>query len=424
MGELVVGIDVGTTKVCTIVGEVREDDTYIVGLGVEPTRGMKKGMVTDVNALAAAISSSVHKAERSSGYEIGRAFVSVSAKHVQSLNSKGMAAVNGSRPVDMRDLVQAMEAARAVALPHGREILHVIPRRYNLDDHEGVRNPIGMHGYRLEVEAHVITASSVSLENLEKCIEGAGVYVDRFILNPLASGDVVLTNTERESGVMVVDIGGGTTDIAIFIEGTVWHTGVVAVGGYNVTNDIAHVLNLPFEIAEAVKLEFGHADVRAVQPLEMFPVQPFGETHISQVKRSDLVEIINARVSEIFELVLLEVKRSGYEGLLPAGVVLTGGASLMPGMKAVANRVMNMPARVAQPEAISGMADPLRNPAYSTSVGLLRLGLIMDVEDERRDKLRRPGSRRRPGGDHIASGIGKAIGGIFKRFVPNIDEET
>lgn len=422
MGELVVGIDIGTTKVCTLVGEVREDDTYIVGLGVEPTAGMKKGMVTDVNALMAGISSSVHKAERSSGYDIGRAFVSVSANHVQSMNSKGMTGLSGNRQIGMADLVQAMESARAIALPHGQEILHLIPRRYNLDEQEGVQNPIGMHGYRLEVEAHVITASTIGLENIEKCVEGAGVYVDRFILNPLASGDVVLTNTERESGVMVVDIGGGTTDIAIFIEGTVWHTGVIPLGGHNITNDISHVLNLPYEIAEAVKLQFGHADPGAIQPLEMVPVQPFGEEHISEVKRSDLAEIINARVRELFELVLQEVKRSGYSGLLPAGMVLTGGASLMPGMKAVANRVVNMPARVAQPEAITGMADPLRSPAYSTAVGLLRLGLIMDVEDDRRDKYRRSGPRL-GGGDQITKGIGKAIGGIFKRFVPNIDEE-
>lgn len=424
MGELVVGIDIGTTKICTIVGEVRDDDTYIVGLGVEPTTGMRKGMVTDVNALSASISSSVHKAERSSGYEIGRAFVSVSATHVESSNSQGMAAISGNRAVKMGDIVQAMEGARAIVVPHGREILHVIPRRYNLDSQEGVRNPIGMHGYKLEVEAHVITAASASLENLEKCVEAAGVYVDRFILNPLASGDVVLTNTERESGVMVIDIGGGTTDIAVFIEGTVWHTAVISVGGYNVTNDIAHVLNLPYELAEAVKLEFGHADPRAVNLAEMFPVQPFGEEHISQVKRADLVDIIHARVTELFELVLQEVKRSGYDALLPAGVVLTGGASLLPGMKAVANRIMQMPARVAQPEALTGMADPLRNPAYSTSVGLLRLGLIMDVEDERRDEWRKGEGRRRVTGEPISSGIGKALGGIFKRFVPNMDDET
>jgi cell division protein FtsA len=426
MGELVVGIDIGTTKVCTIVGEVRDDDTYIVGVGIEPTNGMKKGMVTDVNALAASISSSVHKAERSSGYDIGRAFVSVSAKHVQSMNSKGMVPLSGNRPVEMADIIQALENARAIPIPHGREILHVIPRRYNLDDQEGVHNPINMYGYRLEVEAHIITAASAALENLEKSVEAAGVYVDRFILNPLASGDVVLTNTERESGVMVVDIGGGTTDVAIFIEGTVWHTAVVSVGGYHVTNDIAHVMNLPHELAEAVKLEFGHADPRAVQPLEMFPVQPFGEEHISQVKRSDLVDVIHARISELFELVLVEVKRSGYEGLLPAGVVLTGGASVLPGMKAIANRVMQMPARVAQPEAITGMADPLRSPAYSTSVGLLRLGLIMDVEDDRRDKLRKPDSRRRSraSGEQITAGLVKGLGGIFRRFVPNIDDEN
>lgn len=420
MGELVVGIDIGTTKVCTIVGEVREDDTYIVGLGVEPSRGMKKGKVTDLNVLSTSISSSVHKAERSSGYEIGRAFVSVSANHAQSVNSKGMAGIPSSRPVQMGDIVKAMNAARAIPLSHGREILHVIPRRYNLDDQEGVRNPIGMYGFRLEVESHIITSDSIGLENLTKCVESAGVFVDRFILNPLASGDVVLTPTERESGVMLVDIGGGTTDLAIFIEGTVWHTGVIALGGYNITNDIAHVLNLPFELAEAVKLEFGHADPRAVQPLEMFPVQPFGEEHISQVRRSDLVDIINARVAEMFELILQEVKRSGYEGLLPAGVVLTGGASLLPGVKAVANKVLQMPARVAQPEAITGMAEPLRHPSYSTSVGLLRLGLIMDIEEDRRAALNKP--RRKGGGEMIVNGIGKAIGGLFRRFV-TVDDE-
>jgi len=424
MGELVVGIDIGTTKICTLVGEVRADDTYIVGLGVEPTRGMKKGMVTDVAALSASLSSSIHKAERSSGYEIGRAFVSVSAKHVESLNSKGLTTLDGRTPIQLNDLLKTMEAARALSLPTGREILHVIPRRYILDDQQGVRNPLNMYGYRLEIDAHVITASSAALENLEKAVETAGVYVDRFILNPLASGDVVLTPTEREAGVMVVDIGGGTSDLAIFIEGTVWHTGVVPVGGNHVTNDIAYALNLSPEQAETTKLEYGHADPRAVQPLEMVPVQPFGESQISQVKRSDLVDVINPRMAELFELILLEVKRSGYEGLLPAGIVLTGGASLLPGVKAVANRVLGLPARVAQPEAITGMADPLRNPAYSTSVGLLRLGLVMDIEDDRRDKFRAKnggGGRRRT--SPKPSPFTKALGGFFRRFVPNADDD-
>lgn len=416
MGEIVVGIDIGTTKICTIVGEVRAKDTYILGVGVEPAQGMKKGMVTDVDTLSANISSSVHKAERASGYEIGRAFVSLSATNAQSINSNGMTGISGNREVDDTDIQRVMEAARAVPIPHGRELLHIIPRRFNLDDYIGIRNPKGMHGYRLEVDTHIIVSSSTSMRNFEKCVEKAGVYVDRFILNPLAAGDVVLTSTERESGVMVLDIGGGTTDIAIFVEGSVWHTGSVAVGGQHVTNDIAHGLSLPFEIAESVKLDYGHADPREINQLETFPVQPFGEERLSKVKRSDLAMIINARITELFELVLEEVRQSGHEGLLPAGVVLTGGASLLPGMRAIAHHTLQMPARLAQPESISGMTDMLRSPAFSTSVGLLRLGLIMDIEDNRRESFRRNG---RP---ETNSGIGKLLGGLFKRFLPE-DEQ-
>jgi cell division protein FtsA len=429
MGELVVGIDVGTTKICTLVGEVRAEDIYVVGVGVEPARGMKKGVVNDVSALTAAISSSVHKAERSSGYEIGRAFVSVAGAHIDSKNSKGVVGINSPRGVQISDLERAMDAARAIALPHNREVLHVIPRCYTLDGQEGVRSPLGMHGFRLEVEAHIVMAASSSLQNLEKCVEGAGVYVDRFILNPLASGDVVLTDAEREMGVMVVDIGGGTTDLAIFIDGTVWHTAVISVGGWHLTNDIAQGLHLPYEIAEAVKVEYGHADPKDIDPTEMFIVQPFGEEQMSQVKRVDLAQIIFDRTEELFQLVLKEAKYSAYDGLLSAGIVLTGGSAQLPGIKQVASEVLKMPVRVAQPERLSGMADQLRNPAYSTSVGLLRLGLIMDQEDERRG---RNGGSYRPGNGLPGIGsrgprgkgpnIGKLFGTVMKRLLPEDDE--
>ncbi|NLE52414.1 MAG: cell division protein FtsA [Chloroflexi bacterium] len=393
MGELVVGIDIGTTKVCTIVGEVRETDINVLGVGIEPSHGMRKGMVTDVNALSAAISSSVHKAERSSGYEIGRAFVSVAGGQIESINSTGAVGISNTHGVELVDLDRAMDAARAVPLPHGREVLHVIPRNYTLDGQANLRSPVGMLGFRLEVEAHIITAGAANIRNLEKCIESAGVYVDRFILNPLASGDVVLTPEEREAGVMVVDIGGGTTDLALFVDGAVWHTAVISVGGQHVTNDIAHGLHLPFELAEAVKLEYGHADPKAVSALEAFPIQPFGEELPSKVQRSDLALIVNARVAEIFELVLKEIKRSGYDGLMKAGIVLTGGSSLLPGMKTIAADVLKMPVRVAQPEHITGMAEALKSPSYSTSVGLLKLGLIMDLEDDRRKGLGTNGSK-------------------------------
>ncbi|WP_119068275.1 cell division protein FtsA [Aggregatilinea lenta] len=417
MGELVVGIDVGTTKVCTIVGEVREADIHVLGVGIEPSHGMRKGAVVDVNALSGAISSSVHKAERTSGYEIGRAFVSLAGSHVESVNSTGVVGVSNQRGVQYNDLSRAMDAARAVSLPHGREVLHVIPRNYTLDEQTGLRSPIGMLGFRLEVEAHIITAATASIQNLEKCIEAAGVYVDRFILNPLAAGDAILTENEREAGVMVVDIGGGTTDIAMFVDGAVWHTAVIAVGGQHISNDIAHGLHLPFELAEAVKLEHGHADLQAISPLEAFPVQPFGEELPSKVQRADLVHIINARVAEIFELIMKEAKRSGYDSLLRAGIVLTGGSSLLPGMRQVAAETLNVPVRIAQPDNITGMVEALKSPAYSTSVGLLKLGLIMDLEDERRRNLHKNGSR------EARVDFGGLLKRAFSRLLPGEEDE-
>ncbi|MCD4687417.1 MAG: cell division protein FtsA, partial [Anaerolineae bacterium] len=306
--------------------------------------------------------------------------------------------------------------------PHGRQVLHVIPRNYTLDGQTGLRSPLGMLGFRLEVEAHIVSAATQNVQNLSKCVEDAGVFVDRFILNPLASGDVVLTPDEREAGVMVVDIGGGTTDLAMFIDGAVWHTAVIAVGGQHITNDTAAGLHLPSELAEAVKLKYGHADPKAVSPLEAFPIQPFGEDLPSKVQRADLAHIIHARVAETFELILKEAKRSGYDGLLKAGIVLTGGSSMLPGIKAVAQRVLKLPVRVAHPEHITGMADALKNPAYSTSVGLLKLGLIMDLEDDRRKTIRRQRGRGSSGG-----GIGQKVSGFFtvvvERLLPRDEEE-
>ncbi len=418
MGELVVGIDIGTTKVCTIVGEVRDADVYILGAGIEPSRGMRKGTVMDVSALTAAISSSVHKAEKSSGYEIGRAFVSIAGGHVESMNSTGAVGISNARGVQLNDLERAMDAAKAVTLPHGREVLHVIPRNYSLDGQTGLRSPLGMLGFRLEVEAHIITAATQSVQNLKKCVEDAGVFVDRFILNPLASGDVALTPEERASGVMVVDIGGGTTDLAMFIDGSVWHTAVIAVGGQHITNDIAAGLHLPAELAEAVKLKYGHADPKAVSQLEAFPIQPFGEDLPSKVQRADLAYIVHARAAEMFELILKEAKRSGYDGLLRAGIVLTGGSSQLPGIKTVAGDVLKLPVRVAQPENITGMAEALKNPAYSTSVGLLKLGLIMDLEDDRRKTFR----QRRGDAHNTSERVVSFFKGMVSRLLPGEEE--
>ncbi len=407
----VVGLDVGTHKICTIVGEVRPNDIFVVGAGIEPSRGMKKGVVNDIQQLTAAISASVHKAERSSGYDITRAFVSVAGSHIASLTSRGMVGIVGQRSIRPDDLEKAMEAARAIAIPHNREVLHVVPRSYTLDGQEGVRSPVGMHAFRLEVDAHIITASSTSIANLEQAIQAAGVYVDRFILNPLAAGDAVLTPQEREGGVVVIDIGGGTTDLAIFIEGTVWHTAVIPVGGDHITNDITYWMKVPFELAEAVKIQHGHAQARAVSSLETFLVEPFGDGMPIEVKRNDLAMVVEARVEEMFELVKKEIKRSGYDGLLRAGAVITGGCSQLPGIADVAARILDCPVRLAKPERLTGMADALRNPSYSTSVGLLRLGLEMQALPEKEI----------PNGSNAASGITGLLNNLLRRLLP--DEE-
>ncbi|MCY3780159.1 MAG: cell division protein FtsA [Chloroflexi bacterium] len=408
MGDLVVGLDVGTHKICTIVGEVRPEDVYVVGLGIEPSDGMKKGVVNDVGALSSAIAKSIRKAEKSSGYDINRAFVSVAGSHISSLTSRGLATIVGSRSVQAEDLEKAMSVARNIAIPHNREILHVVPRSYTLDSQDGIRSPIGMHCFRLEVDAHIITASTTSLANLEDAVESAGVLVDRFILNPLAAGDAVLTDHEREMGAVVIDIGGGTTDLAIFIDGTVWHTAIIPVGGNHVTQDITYWMRVPFGLAEQVKIQRGHADMNAVSESEVFPVEPFGG-EILPVSRRDLAMVIEARFEEIFELVEKEIKRSGYAGLLRAGAVITGGSSQLPGYRDLASRIINLPVRLAHPERIAGIADTLKNPSYSTSVGLLRLGLEMDsvTEPELVSNMGLP-----------VSNWGRRMNDFLRRFLP------
>jgi cell division protein FtsA len=315
--------------------------------------------------------------------------------------------------IDEDDVLRALDAARAVAIPHNREIIHIIQRGFSVDGQDGVTMPIGMHGYRLEVEAHIITAAQGTVENLRQCVGAAGVEVLQFVLNPLASGDVVLSDGERQMGVAVCDIGGGTTDLAIYTDGHVWHTMVLAVGGNHITNDIATGLRLPLAQAEEIKKKHGFALKSGVGAEEYFSVRAYGEDAPVQISRQDLAHIIEARVEEIFSLTLQEIKRSGYDGLLPAGMVLTGGTSLLPGIRQLASQVLGIPVRTAGPEKLVGLVDQLKNPAYSTGFGLLHWAADLTEEEM---SLTRSGGRR-PSRKEIPVNL-DPLKDWFKRFIP------
>ncbi len=370
MSDVIVGIDVGTTKVCTLLGRQEADGLHILGVGIEPSQGMRKGAVVDLEKTTAAIRRSVAQAESTSGMTVTAAYVSLAGEHVSSTNGRGMVSVQGG-VVDEYDIIRALDQARMISVPPDRKVVHVIQRGYALDAQEGIRDPRGMHGSRLEAETHIITASRAMMNNLEQCVNQAGVQVVDFVLNPLASGEVILTEDDRQMGVAVCDIGGGTTDVAIYVDGDAWHTMVMPVGGSHVTNDIAVGLRLPPAQAEELKIRYGHALQREVAPEEMITIRPFGEEQDVQINRLEMAYIIEARMEELFALIRKEIKRSGYDGLLPAGVVLTGGGSQLPGVLTLAREVLDMPVRLARPTGLQGMTDQLDSPAYSTSVGLL-----------------------------------------------------
>ncbi len=395
MDEIVVGIDVGTTKICTLVGRVEDAKMIrILGVGIEPSDGIRKGIIVDLAAASQAIKRSVEKAESTSGLEITTGLVSLAGAHVSSVNSRGATGIPGGI-IDAVDVARALEQAQAVAIPYDREIVHVIQRGITVDGQEGVRTPVGMHGFKLEIETHIITAAVATVDNLRQCVGAAGVAIQQFVLNPLASAEVVLTEQERHMGVAVCDIGGGTTDLAIYVNGDVWHTMVLAVGGNHITQDIAHGLRLPMSQAEDVKKQQGYAVRSDVGAEEYFAIRPFGEDKDVRINRQDLAHIIEARIEETFRLIMQEVKRSGYDGLLPAGMVLTGGTSALPGIKRIASEILGMPVRTAQPENLTGLVDKLDSPAYSTSVGLLRWATSMRDHDVASSSGSRKGRRSR-----------------------------
>jgi cell division protein FtsA len=386
----IVGIDVGTTKVCTLVGEIDEaNNLAVVGVGVAPSHGLSKGVVVNVEEASRSIAASIEKAERVSGYTIESAYVGLAGKHISSLNSRGVvAAGRGERYITEDDVERAIEAAQAIAVPHNREIVHTIPRSFTLDGQEGVHDPVGMMGFRLEVEAHIVTGAVASMRNLVQCIESANVAVNDLILQPLASSEAVLAPEERETGVVLVDAGGGTTDVAIFVQGSVWHSVVLPVGGNNVTNDIAVGLRTPFTTAEGLKIKYGSALPETVDPQEMIDAAAFGEGESQSISRLQLCEIIEARAEELFALVQNEIKRSGYEGLLPAGLVLTGGTADLQGFKELGREMLGLPVRVGSVRNVGGLVDAVSSPPYATAVGLLLWGMQHDVSGRRTEKPR------------------------------------
>jgi cell division protein FtsA len=391
----IVGIDVGTTKICTLVGELYEDGQLrIIGVGVAPSRGLHKGVVVNVNEATEAITASVQKAERISGYEITSAYVGVGGRHVSAVNSRGVVGISRTaRGISQFDIDRALDAARAIAIPHNKEIIHTIPRGYVVDDQEGVQDPIGMQGIRLETEVHIVTGASTSVSNLVKCVRAAGVEIDDLILQSLASGEAILKDSEREMGVVLADIGGGTTDIAIFIEGSIWHTVVLDVGGEHVTRDVAVGLRTPFNTAEELKIKYGHAIARSLATDELIEVSSFGNGARQSVSRLQLAEVIEARAEEILMLILREVKRSGYDGLLAAGLVMCGGSAELAGFKDLGQQILQLPVRMGKPHDLQGLTDVLESPAYATAVGLLLWGMrhTPSTEHEPSRVVRLPG---------------------------------
>lgn len=375
--NITAAIDVGTTKVCTLVGDYDRDGVVqILGIGISPSRGLRKGMVVNIDETVESIAESVEKAERSSGCKIVSAQVGIAGGHISSLNNRGVVAVNRSdRIIGDDDVARAMESARTINIPSNREIIHIIPRSYTIDGQDGVKNPVGMYGFRLDVEAHIVTGAVTSIQNLTKCVQKVGVEVEDLVLQPIASAESVLTEEEKEMGVVLADIGGGTTDIGVFIEGAIWHTSVLPIAGHHLSNDIAIGLRTPFAVAEEIKARYGHAFPSAIDPDAKIDVATFGAEGNRPILTRHLSEIIEARIEEILELILVEIKRSGYEGLLPAGLVLTGGTANLPGIEALAKEVTQSPVRVGFPIGIGGLVQDLDNPAYATSVGLLLWGL-------------------------------------------------
>ncbi|MQC19003.1 MAG: cell division protein FtsA [Chloroflexi bacterium] len=373
----IAAIDVGTTKICTIVAEVdQHQDLRILGVGVGPSAGLSRGMVDNIGAGIEAIASSVERAERASGTRILSAHIGIAGPHLSSMNSRGIVAIADPRhPITEHDIQRALESSRIVNVPTNRDVIHVVPRYYVVDGQDHVIDPLGMYGSRLDVETHVVTASSSAMHNLIQCVEGAGVRAESVILEPLASAEAVLSREEMQQGVAIIDIGGGTTDLAVFVDGAVVHTAVLPIGGIHMTRDLVVALRVPQPAAEQAKRLYGHAIPSMVAEDEEVELEAFGSDGAKQTSRRLLAQVLQARTEELFELVLAEIRRGADPEMLSAGIVLSGGASSVAGIDLLAEEVLGLPARVGRPQHLAGLSDLLYDPAYATSVGLLKWAL-------------------------------------------------
>ena len=371
--NLIVGLDIGTSKVVAIVGEISGDEIEIIGLGSSRSRGLKKGVVVNIESTVHSIQRAIEEAELMAGCEIHSVFAGIAGSHVRSLNSHGIVAIR-DHEVAMGDVDRVIDAARAVAIPADQKILHILPQEFVIDHQEGVKEPIGMSGVRLEAKVHIVTGAVSAAQNIIKCVRRCGLEVDDVILEQLASSYAVLTEDEKELGICLVDIGGGTTDIAVFTDGAIHHTAVIPIAGDQVTNDIAVALRTPTQHAEDIKVQYACALTQLANPEETIDVPSVGERPSRRLARQTLAEVVEPRYEELFTLVQAELRRSGFEDLIAAGVVLTGGSSKMEGVVELAEEIFHMPVRLGMPQHVSGLVDVVKNPIYSTGVGLLLFG--------------------------------------------------
>ncbi|RLB75773.1 MAG: cell division protein FtsA [Deltaproteobacteria bacterium] len=373
--NLIVGLDIGTTKICCIVGNMTEEGLDVVGIGTSQSKGLRKGVVINIESTVAAIQKAIREAELMAGCEIKSVFAGIAGGHIRGLNSQGVIAIK-NREVTSDDLQRVIDAAKAIAIPMDREVMHILPQEFIIDDQDGIREPLGMSGVRLEAKVHIVTGAVASAQNIIKSCNRAGVDVADIVLEQLASSEAVLSADEKDLGVALVDIGGGTADIAIFSEGAIKHTSVLSIGGDHLTNDIAVGLRTPMTEAEKIKQSYGCCLTSMVGKDETIEVPSVGGREARILSRQLLAEILEPRVEEIFSLVNREITKSGYGDLIASGIVLTGGSAILPGMPELAEQIFNLPVRRGNPLDIGGLTDVVNSPVYATGVGLVKYGSV------------------------------------------------